>query len=200
MSHVTCMNESCHMYEWVMSHVWMSHVTCMNESYHKHSMSAWKKIPMCIHKRDIYMYIFFKKTYVYVNRGLYIYMWKETYIYKSKESYVYVWKEKYACIKRDLYKETDMCVKGVHVYARDETYTYVSKETYKCEKRPICVQRDPYMCEKRRTVCAWNETYICMSKEYVSYLRFSNNIVSRSLFTCICLIPRYVLVCLIYSS
>ena len=47
-----------------------------------------------------------------------------------------------------------MCVKGVHVYARDETYTYVSKETYKCEKRPICVQRDPYMCEKRRTVCA----------------------------------------------
>ena len=64
MRHVTCMNESCHMYEWVtsriwisqvthlnewarnisrhtyewvMSHVWMSHVTCMNESCHTHS-------------------------------------------------------------------------------------------------------------------------------------------------------------------
>jgi len=28
------MNESCHTYEWVMSHIWMSHVTHMNESCH----------------------------------------------------------------------------------------------------------------------------------------------------------------------
>jgi len=34
MSHVTCMNESRHIFEWVTSHVWMSHVTCMNESHH----------------------------------------------------------------------------------------------------------------------------------------------------------------------
>jgi len=33
-SHVTPMNESCHTYEWAMSHIWMSHVTYMNESYH----------------------------------------------------------------------------------------------------------------------------------------------------------------------
>ena len=32
MSHVTYMNESCHIYEWVMSHIWMSHVPQMNES------------------------------------------------------------------------------------------------------------------------------------------------------------------------
>ena len=39
MSHVTCINESCHTYEWVMSlmsHIWMSHVTHMNESWHTH--------------------------------------------------------------------------------------------------------------------------------------------------------------------
>jgi len=29
------MNESCHTYEWVMSHIWMSHVTHMNESCHE---------------------------------------------------------------------------------------------------------------------------------------------------------------------
>ena len=34
MSHVTHMNESCHTYEWVMSHIWMSHVTHMKESCH----------------------------------------------------------------------------------------------------------------------------------------------------------------------
>ena len=32
--HVTHMNESCHTYEWVMSHAWMSHVTHMNKSRH----------------------------------------------------------------------------------------------------------------------------------------------------------------------
>ena len=32
MSHVIHMNESCHTYEWVMSHIWMSHVAHMNES------------------------------------------------------------------------------------------------------------------------------------------------------------------------
>ena len=34
MSHVTHINESCHTYEWVMSHIWMSQVTHMNESCH----------------------------------------------------------------------------------------------------------------------------------------------------------------------
>jgi len=32
--HSFVMNESCHTYEWVMSHIWMSHVTHMNESCH----------------------------------------------------------------------------------------------------------------------------------------------------------------------
>ena len=34
MRHVTHMNEPCYMYEWAMSHVWMSHVTCMHEACH----------------------------------------------------------------------------------------------------------------------------------------------------------------------
>ena len=36
MSHVKRVNESCHTYKWVMSHIWMSHVTHMNESCHTH--------------------------------------------------------------------------------------------------------------------------------------------------------------------
>jgi len=45
MSHVPHMNESCHTYkwvmshthQWVMSHTWMSHVTCKNESCHMYA-------------------------------------------------------------------------------------------------------------------------------------------------------------------
>jgi len=44
MSHVTCVNESCHMCEWVMSHVWMSHVTHVGESCH---MCEWVMSHMC---------------------------------------------------------------------------------------------------------------------------------------------------------
>ena len=33
-SHVTHLSESCHTFEWVMSHIWMRHVTCMNDSCH----------------------------------------------------------------------------------------------------------------------------------------------------------------------
>jgi len=33
MSHVTHVNESCHTYEWVMSHIWISHVTHAIESW-----------------------------------------------------------------------------------------------------------------------------------------------------------------------
>jgi len=36
MSHVTHTHESCHTHEWVMSHIWMSHITHINESCHTH--------------------------------------------------------------------------------------------------------------------------------------------------------------------
>jgi len=48
MSHVTHTNESCHTYEWVMSHIWMSHVTrMMNESCHTRGCAVW--FPQSIH-------------------------------------------------------------------------------------------------------------------------------------------------------
>jgi len=40
MSHVTHLNESSHTYEWVMSHIWMSHVTHMNKSF-THMNKSW---------------------------------------------------------------------------------------------------------------------------------------------------------------
>jgi len=35
------LKESCHMYEWAMSHVWMGHVTHMNESCHTYDYVMW---------------------------------------------------------------------------------------------------------------------------------------------------------------
>ena len=47
MSHVTHMNESCHICEWGISHIWMSHVTHLNEWCHtyesimSHTLCTW---------------------------------------------------------------------------------------------------------------------------------------------------------------
>ena len=50
---VTCMNESCHTYKWVMSHTWMSQVKHMNESCHTHRAPPWltcrgSKVHFCL--------------------------------------------------------------------------------------------------------------------------------------------------------
>ena len=41
MSHVTYMDESCHIHKWVMWHIWMRHVTHMNESCHTYERIVW---------------------------------------------------------------------------------------------------------------------------------------------------------------
>ena len=105
MSHVTCVNESCHMCEWVMSHVWMSHVTCVNElrslAIYLHTTSH----VTYMHALDIYVYMFMH-MYIYIYMYIHVYLvkyllqasqptrvdsyknyWKKCYIY----SYIHVW-------------------------------------------------------------------------------------------------------------
>ena len=48
MSHDTHTNQSCHTYEWVMSHVRMSHVTNTNESCHNWRASGFLQTKSCI--------------------------------------------------------------------------------------------------------------------------------------------------------
>ena len=51
MIHVTRINESCHTYQWIMSHTSMSHVTHMNESCHMCDMThsyVWHDSFMCV--------------------------------------------------------------------------------------------------------------------------------------------------------
>ena len=50
MSHVTYMNESRHIHEWVMSHTWMSHVTYMNQSWNAHDRFHSKSYIPTIHQ------------------------------------------------------------------------------------------------------------------------------------------------------
>jgi len=54
------MNESCHTYEWVMSHIWMSHVTHINESWHVYER-VMSHILSHVNHIDISFY-----TYVYL--------------------------------------------------------------------------------------------------------------------------------------
>ena len=74
------MNESCHTYEWVMSHIWISHFTHMNESCHTYewAMSEWIKSVGVVHIRDRTV-----SSFIYVT-GLihHSYMWQDWFISK----------------------------------------------------------------------------------------------------------------------
>ena len=66
MSHVAHMNESCHTYEWVMSHTWMSHVshscvshineTCYTYKCHTFQwvITGWRRLIGCLNKQVIF--------------------------------------------------------------------------------------------------------------------------------------------------
>jgi len=65
MSHVTQVNESCHTCEWVMSHIWMSHVTHMNESCH-----IWKEGTSPLNVREWGMSHMHESCYVAVRANV----------------------------------------------------------------------------------------------------------------------------------
>jgi len=74
-------NESCHTYERVMSHIWMSHVTRANESCHAYEwvMTDMQYDPFSRVMDPIYLYIY-----------IYIYMYIQICIYVYKLSRVHV--------------------------------------------------------------------------------------------------------------
>jgi len=67
--HVTIINESCHTYEWVMSHIWMSHVTHMNESCHTYE---WVMSHICM------------SHVTHVNESCHTYKWVMSHIWMSR--------------------------------------------------------------------------------------------------------------------
>ena len=83
MSHVTHMNESCHTYEWVMSHIWMGHVTHMNESCHTY---AW----VMSHIRMHHVTHMNKSCYTYECVMSHIWMSHVTYMNASCHTYEWV--------------------------------------------------------------------------------------------------------------
>ena len=72
MSHVTHINEPCHTYEWVMSHIWMSHVTHMNEPCHTYE---W----VMSHMRMSHV--------TYMNESCHTYEWVMSHICMSRATY-----------------------------------------------------------------------------------------------------------------
>ena len=67
MSHVKHMNESFQTYEWVMSHTWMSHFTLMNESFHTYEWAI-SHVASHIHSHVAHM----KKSY-HTNKWVIVY-------------------------------------------------------------------------------------------------------------------------------
>jgi len=102
MSHVTHMNESCHTYEWVMSHIWMSPVTHMNESWN--DACVWRDSFMCvkwlIHMCDMIHTFVWRDSFILddkLRESSDIQSNHYTLIHMREMTYSYVWHDSFIC-------------------------------------------------------------------------------------------------------
>jgi len=77
---VTRMNESCHTYEWVMSHVWMSYVTCMNESHMSHRNECGILVQSVAHLHVWHDSFIFVPWLIHMCDMTHSYVWNDSFI------------------------------------------------------------------------------------------------------------------------
>jgi len=125
MSHVTCMNlswhahmtETCHTYEWVMSHIWVSHIASI---YIDNSMYVWphRFVTWLIRMRSMTWRIHMcDMTHPYVWHDLF--MCVTWLIYMSDMTHSFVWHDSFICVTW-LIHTCDM----THSYMRSMTPSY----------------------------------------------------------------------------
>ena len=130
MSHATHMNESCHIYEWDMSHAWMSHVTRMNESCHTHEwvmshiwMGNVAQMNESWHTCECVI------AHIWMSHGT-----------RMNESWhTYEWVMAHICMSHGTPEK------------RGSAYEWLSKEPYVYVKRALCI------CQKSPMYITWEE-------------------------------------------
>jgi len=75
-----------HMYEWVMSHVWMSHVPCMNESYRNESYHTQEWVMP--HSHSYLQHDSFIRAIRLIAVWL-IHTWDMTHSYRGRDSFIH---------------------------------------------------------------------------------------------------------------
>jgi len=154
------MNQSCHTYEWVMSHIWMSHVTHMNESCHTYEsvMShIWMSHVLC----RMYRYTRVTSRHVTSRHGTHIYESFHTYEWGTSHAWTsHVTRMNESC-HTFKWVMTHLCISHItHMNEPYHTYEWVmlhvinmSCRTYKWVK----TYEWGYMC-----ICIHTDTCICI--------------------------------------
>ena len=90
MSHVTCVHELCHTYEWVMAHIWMSHGTHMNGWCHTYEwvmshiwMSHVTHMNELCHTYEWVMSHIWMSHVTHMNESCHTYEWVMSHIWMS---------------------------------------------------------------------------------------------------------------------
>ena len=106
-SHATHMNESCHTYEWDMSHIRMSHVTHMNQPWHTYEwvmshvwMSHVLHVPLLIFIwHDSFMFVSVVRWLIYMcDKQTSDSVHMAWLIHMCNMTYSYVWYDSFMCV------------------------------------------------------------------------------------------------------
>ena len=115
LSDVIVWNESCHTYEWVMSHIWTSHVTHMSESNHIHTRVL----------SHLWM-----SPVTHMNESCYTYEWDMSHIWMSQVTHIHQSCHTYEWVMSHIWmSHATHMNETCHTYEWDMSHTYMSLVT-----------------------------------------------------------------------
>jgi len=142
------MNESCHTYEWVMSHIWMSRVTHTNKAYRTYGWGTsqmWMKhVAHMDESRHAYEWVMthiWRRHVTHMNDPCHTYEWVMSYIWMSHVTFgggmSHVWMRHVTNIKESI-------MRWLRLVGSRKTYVSFAKEPYDrddiLQKRPIILR------------------------------------------------------------
>ena len=148
MSHVTHINESCHTYKRVMSHIWMSHVTRMNESCHM--LHIWASI--CRELEGVMSHIWMSHV-THMNESCHTYEWVMSHASHMGEYLSRVGRCVRVCVCVCYASRVTACMWTWLVHMCDVPSSYLWCDSF------ICVTWLVYMCDMTR-LYVWHDSFI----------------------------------------
>jgi len=151
-SHVTRINELCHTYEWVMSHV----LTSLLKVWHDSFIRVTWLIHMCA------------MTHPYMWHGIFTCVTRI--IHKCDMTQPYMWHDTFIRVTWIIHK----CDK-THPYMWHDTFRRVTRIIHKCDTNQPHMWRDIFICVTRFIhTCAWVSYFLCevthMNESFMSHI------------------------------
>ena len=147
MSHVTHMSESCQIYEWVMSHIWVSHVTHLSESCHTYEwVMAHIWVSYVTHMSESWQTYEWVMSHIWMshvthmNESCHTYEWVMSHIWMSHVTHMNESCHTYEWVMSHIWMSHIYGWFMLHVSIRHALFAHIDQSSYSMCANILCVQ------------------------------------------------------------